>query len=123
MPRSHSWSELKVGLISAAVIIAIVLGVLIFARVGALHGKRDQLFVLTDHAPGVLPGTEVWLAGEKIGLVNNIRFRPASTDTSRRVIIELEVLSKYFPQIRKNSHADIRPGGNLIGSRNAVQYS
>jgi len=116
MSRSYSWSELKVGLISGAVILAIVFGVLIFARVGALHGNRDRLFVLTNHAPGVLPGTEVWLAGEKIGLVNNIKLRPASTDTSRRVIIETEILSKFMPQIRKNSYADIRPGGNLIGS-------
>lgn len=116
MSRSYSWSELKVGLISGAVILAIVVGVLIFARVGALHGNRDRLFVLTNHAPGVLPGTEVWLAGEKVGLVKNIKFRPASTDTSRRVIVEAEILSKFMSQIRKNSYADIRPGGNLIGS-------
>ena len=116
MPRSHSWAELKIGIVSAATILAIVLGVLLFARVGALHGKREQLFVLTDHAPGVLPGTEVWLAGEKVGLVNSIRFRPASTDTSRRVVIEAEILSKFMSQLRKNSYADIRPGGNLIGS-------
>ncbi|MEO5902846.1 MAG: MlaD family protein [Gemmatimonadaceae bacterium] len=116
MPRSHSWSELKVGLISGAVVLAIVLGVLFFARVGALHGKRDRLFVLTNHAPGVLPGTEVWLAGEKVGLVKAITFRPASTDTSRRVMIETEILSTFMPQIRKTSYADLRPGGNLIGS-------
>ncbi len=116
MPRTYSWSELKVGLISSAVIIAIVLGVLLFARVGALHGKRDKVFILTDHARGVLPGTEVWIAGEKVGLVNAIRFRPVSTDTSRRVVIETEILSKFMSQVRRNSFADLRPGGNLIGS-------
>ena len=116
MPRSYKWSELKVGIISGAAILAIVLGVLIFARVGALHGSRERLFVLTDHAPGVLPGTEVWLAGEKVGLVSTIKFRPASVDTSRRVIIEADILSKYMTQLRRNSYADIRPGGNLIGS-------
>lgn len=116
MPRTHRWSELKVGLISGAGILAIVLGVLLFARVGALHGKRGHVFILTDHAPGVLPGTEVWIAGEKVGLVNSIKFRPTSTDTSRRVIIETEILSKFMPQVRQNSSADLRPGGNLIGS-------
>lgn len=116
MPRTHRWSELKVGLISGAAILAIVLGVLLFARVGALHGQRDQLFVLTDHAPGVLPGTEVWIAGKKVGLVKAISFRPALTDTSRRVVIETEILSTFMSQVRKNSHADLRPGGNLIGS-------
>ncbi|HZK77513.1 MAG TPA: MlaD family protein, partial [Gemmatimonadaceae bacterium] len=116
MARTYRWNELKVGLISGAVIIGLAVGILIFARVGALHGDRSQLFVLTDHAPGVLPGTEVWLAGEKIGLVKKILFRPVSNDTSRRVIIEAEILSKFMPQIRKNSSADIGPGGNLIGS-------
>lgn len=116
MPRTYRWTELKVGLISASAIIAIVVGVLVFAKVGALHGNRDQVFILTDHAPGVLPGTEVWVAGEKVGLVKSIRFRPASSDTSRRVIIETEILSEFMPQIRRDSYADLRPGGNLIGS-------
>lgn len=116
MPRKYRWSELKVGLISGAVIIGLAAGILLFARVGALHGERSQLIVLTDHASGVLPGTEVWLAGEKIGLVKKISFRPVSADTSRRVSIETEILSQFMPQVRKNAHADIRPGGNLIGS-------
>src|SRR6476620_7867963 len=116
MSRTYRWSELTVGLISAAAIIAFVLGILIFARVGALHGEKSSLVVLTDHAPGVLPGTEVWLAGEKIGQVDNIAFRPASTDTSLRLAINTNILTKYMPQVRKNAHADIRPGGNLIGS-------
>jgi hypothetical protein len=120
MPREHGWSELRVGIISGAAIAALAIGILVFARVGALHGDRSQLVVLTDHAPGVLPGTEVWLAGEKIGLVENITLRPVSNDTSKRVAIQAEILDRFMPQIRRNAHADIRPGGNLIGS--AVVY-
>lgn len=116
MAREHRWSELRVGIISGAAIVALAAGILIFARVGALHGPRSQLVILTDHAPGVLPGTEVWLAGEKIGLVETITMRPVSNDTSKRVAIQSEILDKFMSQIRKNAHADIRPGGNLIGS-------
>jgi hypothetical protein len=116
MPREYSWSELKIGLLSGALIVALAASILLFARVGALHGDRSKLVVITKHAPGVLPGTEVWLAGEKIGLVKNISLRPVTTDTMQRVSIETEILTKYMPQIRKNSFADIRPGGNLIGS-------
>lgn len=116
MPREHSWSDLKIGLVSGAAVIGLAASILIFARVGALHGDRSQLVILTDHAPGVLPGTEVWLAGEKVGLVNKITFRPVSSDTSRRVAIKADILTQYMPQIRKSAHADIRPGGNLIGS-------
>jgi hypothetical protein len=101
---------------SLAGIVLLALGVLMFARVGALHGKKSRIVILTDHAPGVLSGTEVWLAGERIGLVDRIEFRPISADTSRRVAIDAVILNQFMPQIRRNAHADIRPGGNLIGS-------
>ena len=116
MTRGYRWSELKVGIVSGAAVIAIAAGILFFARVGALHGATSRLVVLTDNAAGVLPGTEVWLAGEKVGLVNKVVFLPVSNDTSRRIGIEAEILSQFLPHIRKNSRADIRPGGNLIGS-------
>jgi ABC-type transport system involved in resistance to organic solvents, periplasmic component len=116
MSREYSWSELRIGMLSAAGILLVAFSVLIFARVGALHGKKSKIVILTDHAPGVLSGTEVWLAGVRIGLVNRIEFRPVSADTSRRVAIDAVILTSYMPQIRRNAHADIRPGGNLIGS-------
>jgi hypothetical protein len=116
MARNYSWSELKIGMFSVAGILLLAFGVLVFARVGALHGKKSKIVILTDHAAGVLSGTEVWLAGERIGLVDKIEFRPVSADTSRRVAIDADILTKYMPQIRRDAHADIRPGGNLIGS-------
>ncbi len=116
MAREHKWGDLSIGAIAAAGIIFLAGSVLAFARVGALHGDTSKLVVLTDHAPGVLPGTEVWVAGEKVGLVKKVQFRPASVDTARRVAINADILTKFMPQVRKNSHADLRPGGNLIGS-------
>ncbi len=116
MARTRSWSELTLGLICAAAVVALAASILLFARVGALHGDKSKLVVLTDHAPGVLPGTEVWLAGQRVGQVSAIKFRPASTDTSRRVAINTEILTDFLPQVREGAHADIRPGGNLIGS-------
>jgi phospholipid/cholesterol/gamma-HCH transport system substrate-binding protein len=110
------WNELRIGLLSLAGIILAVLGILLFARVGALHGDTKQLYVTVDHAPGVLKGTDVWLLGRKVGLVKNITFRPITVDTLQRVAIETEILAEYFPLIRKNSFGDIRAGGNLIGS-------
>ena len=109
-------SELRIGLLSAAGIIVAVLSILLFARVGALHGDTKSLYVTVDHAPGVLKGTDVWLLGRKIGLVKNITFRPVAVDTLQRVAIETEIMAEYFHLIRKNSIGDIRAGGNLIGS-------
>src|SRR5881396_2372807 len=93
------WSDLKVGLAAAAVLFAAVVSILLFARVGALHGETVQLYVTTADATGVLKGTEVWVAGKRVGLVTAVRFQPVSTDTVQRVLIEADVLKQYLPLI------------------------
>lgn len=116
MARNLEWNDLKIGLIGLTVVIAGALSVLLFARVGALHGDTANIYVVTQEAPGVLNGTEVWLSGEKIGLVKDVHFRPVTTDTLKRLAIHLEILADRMHYLRKDAYADIRPGGNLIGS-------
>ena len=116
MSRHLAWRDLKTGVIAFAVIVGLALSILLFARVGALHGDTTSLYVVTDDAPGVLSGTEVWLSGQKVGLVRDIHFRPVTTDTSQRLAIHLQVLTKHMHYLRRDAWADIRPGGNLIGS-------
>ena len=116
MSRNLAWRDLKTGTIAFIAIVGLAMSILLFARVGALHGDTTNIYVLTDDAPGVLNGTEVWLSGTKVGLVRDIHFRPVSTDTTQRLAIHLEVLTKHMPYLRRDAWADIRPGGNLIGS-------
>jgi len=115
MPRKLHWRELRVGLIGAAAIAVLVTVILVFARVGALHGHKATLYVVTGDATGVLKGTEVWLSGQKIGLVKDVRFRPSSADTSERLVVETEILSDRLAPIRRDSHASIGPGSSMIG--------
>jgi phospholipid/cholesterol/gamma-HCH transport system substrate-binding protein len=105
------------GVLALAAIGGIVLGILLFARVGALHGDTYRLYVAAGGARGVIPGTEVWLAGQKVGLVSAIRFRDVATDTSERMLLELDVLERYREQIREDSYAQVRAGGTLIGAQ------
>jgi ABC-type transporter Mla subunit MlaD len=116
MAREREWSELRGGMIASLAIVGVVLLTLLFARVGALHGKKVTLYVVTDDATGVLPGTEVWLGGKKEGLVKSVSFRPPSTDTTERVIITTDFLTEGFSNVRRDSYAEIRPGGSLIGA-------
>jgi ABC-type transporter Mla subunit MlaD len=103
-------------MIAVAVIAALTVAVLLFARVGGLHGKKVTLYVATDEASGVLSGTEVWLAGEKEGLVTDVKFRPATVPESQRLLITTEFLSEALPNVRRDSYAQIRAGGSLIGA-------
>jgi hypothetical protein len=116
MPRQLHWSELSGGVIAALVIAGLVVIVLLFARVGALHGRKITLYVVTDDATGVLPGTEIWLGGKKEGVVKDISFRPPTTDTLERLIITTDFLKEALVSVRRDSYAQIKPGGSLIGA-------
>jgi ABC-type transporter Mla subunit MlaD len=94
----------------------VVASVLFFGRIGALHGDTTRLYMVTDMATGVLDGTEVRLAGQKVGLVRSVVLRPPSADTSERILISMDVLDRYVPFIRRNSNVQIQPSGRLIGS-------
>jgi len=104
------------GIIAAAVIAAVTLAVLLFARVGGIHGKKVTLYVVTAEAPGILAGTEVWLAGQKEGVVKDVTFQPPTAPQSERVLITTEFLSEALPSVRRDSYAQIKPGGALIGT-------
>lgn len=110
------WRTLLPGVIIVALITALTVAVLFFARVGRLHGDTYRLHILTDAARGVIKGTEVWLAGQKVGLVSEIRFAPPGRDTLARLDIELELLEKVRDLIREDSFGQIRSGGSLIGA-------
>ncbi|MEO5589538.1 MAG: MlaD family protein, partial [Gemmatimonadaceae bacterium] len=116
MARKTDWKDLRIGLTAFVGVVGVTLSILFFARVGALHGETTSIYVLTRSAPGVLNGTDVWLSGAKVGQVKDVHFRPASSDTLERVAIHLEILSDKMNYIRTDAYADIRPGGNLIGS-------
>jgi hypothetical protein len=115
MPRQLHWRELTAGIIAVAGIAALTIATLVFARVGALHGKKVTLYVVTDAATAVRSGTEVWLSGQEAGRVKDIFFRPPSTDALERVIIRTEFLQSALPSVRRDSYAQIRPSGSLIG--------
>jgi MlaD protein len=98
------------------VIAGLFVAVLVFARVGSVRGPTTRLFLATDQARGVIRGTEVWRSGVKIGAVSGIQFRSIAVDTSQRVLVEFEVRKEFVPQIRRDTHAQIRTGGSVVGS-------
>ena len=116
MARATTWRDLRLGLAALGIVAAGAVGVLKFARVGALHGDTARLFAATPHGRGVLPGSEVWLDGQKVGVVREVGFRPPSADTTARVLLSLEVLTEALPLIARDAPIEVRAGGSLIGS-------
>lgn len=110
-----TWSKLLPGIITIVVLATATVAVLVFSSVGRLSGEKTRLYVLTNSAHGVMRGTDVWLAGQKVGVVEDVKFRPVSTDTTARVIIAIDVLESDAGQIRHDSDIRVRAGANLVG--------
>ena len=116
MPRHLQWRELIPGIIAAAAIVTLVVVTLLYARVGRVPGKKVTLYIVAEEATGILPGTEVRLAGQKQGTVTDVSFRPPSTDTLERVLITTEFREDALPHVRRDSRAEMKPGGSVIGT-------
>src|SRR3982751_4590997 len=100
MARHPGWKELSIGIIATLGIIAAALTILIYGRVGVLHGQKFTLYVTTNAARGVIRGTDVWLDGKKVGVVSSVAFQPPTAAPSDRLVITLSVLESEHPRIR-----------------------
>ena len=117
MPRPIGWRQLIPGILLVGVFAVLLFGIFRYARVGALRGDTIRLHALAEDAAGLAQGSEVWLGGQKIGLVRRVTFAPVTSDTTGRVVIVTDVLADYRDQLRRDSHAEIRAGGSLIGAK------
>lgn len=116
MARRLSWFDVRGGAL-AVVVLALVAGATIkYSRLGTLHGDTFELYALVGEARGLLRGSEVWLAGQKIGKVIAIEFRsPSIADTTDRLELRMQVLEKYRDMMHRDAVAQIRPGGSIVG--------
>ena len=115
MTRVVRWRNLIPGLVSLAVVLAIVTGIIFYGRIGALRGDTYPVYVFTNEARGILQNSDVWLEGKRIGIVDAIEFRPIATDTAKRIRLTLKILREHQELIRADSYAQIRSGGRLLG--------
>jgi hypothetical protein len=117
MAHPRRWLDLKLGIIAGLIVLAGALFILVFLRVGSLHGKKFTLYVSTDEARGVIRGTEVWLDGQRVGTVKNVDFRPPTVSQKERLLLTLSLLEDARPHIRTDTRVQVRAGGSLIGDQ------
>ena len=116
MPRRARWRELAIGLTALAAIVGAGLAILVFARLGGLHGRTFRVYAQTGEARGIIRSSEVWLGGQKVGLVQDVRFLPASVEPRARLLIVMDILESARHNVRHDSRAQIGAGGTLIGA-------
>lgn len=116
MHRTQRWRDLTPGLLALALLVVTGLAVLLYARVGALRGDTIALVVLAGDAGDLATGSEVWLAGQKVGLVDRIEFREPGSDTASRLRLDLSILSEAQPLLRADTRAQLARGGSPLGA-------
>lgn len=115
MPSRLTWRNVIPGLIAVAVLAMLVVGVLMFSGVDKVRGDKRDLLIVSSHARGLIPGSDVWLAGQKIGMVERMDFLPPSADSQSRLLVIARVKESAADQIRRDSRVMIRAGGNFVG--------
>jgi hypothetical protein len=109
------WRKLTGGIIALVAIIGGAFAIVAFARVGSLRGDTYIAYIVADQASGIFKGTNVWLQGQKVGVVQDVDFLP--TDSSVRTVLKVEVMSPYKEFIRKDSPVEFKPGGTYLGAQ------
>jgi phospholipid/cholesterol/gamma-HCH transport system substrate-binding protein len=116
MAVSRSWKELVPGLVASATLLGVLAAILLFARVGAIRGDSFTLFVRVAEARGVMQGSEVWLAGQNVGRVEDVQLLPPGEFAESRVLIRLTIRERHRNAIRSDSEVRIGTGGQIIGN-------
>jgi hypothetical protein len=115
MPPRLSWRHVIPGLIAIAILAGIVVGVVRYAGVGKVRGDTEEIRVVAGHARGLINGSEVWLGGQNVGVVDHMEFLPPSADSQARLMVVAKVKESAVGQIRRDSRVMIRAGGNFVG--------
>ena len=97
------------------IVVASAFAIIRFAGVGSLHGRTIRLYVVSDQASGVMHGTEVWVAGQKVGVVTDVAFLAPTSDSTAHVVMTLDVLASDARVIRRDAQPDLRAGANVLG--------
>ena len=111
------WSKLIGGIVALVLLVGGAFSILAFARVGSLKGNTYVAYILADQANGILKGTDVWLQGQKVGVVKSVGFRSSPTDTLVRTVLQVEVMSPYKSFIKRDSRVEFKPGGSYVGAQ------
>ncbi len=107
-------ANLKVGLtVFIGLVIALVL-IFLVGTGGNYFSKTYLLKLKVENVEGLNAGSPVSLGGLKIGSVKSIEFY--NTNQKNQIIIDLEILEKFQPQITENSEVFFRTIG-LLGDK------
>jgi len=110
--QSDGGTSLKAGIFVVLCGALLVLGIVFFGGRSQLFADRYKLVAAFRNAAGLIPGSEVRLAGVPVGTVRTVRI--VTTQSGDRVVrVEMDVATGYREMITRDSVASIRTLGPL----------
>src|SRR6187549_336402 len=100
-----TWDQLKVGVLIVIALIILGFSVIKLGQAGNLFGSRYTLISFVGNASGLRIGGPITVAGQLAGSIKDIKFLPPDADTTRNLILVLEVNSSLRDQVRQDSRA------------------
>lgn len=118
MKRSKfiTWDELKVGAMILVALIILVVAVVKLGQAANLFTRHYQLVTLLPNANGLREGGSVTVAGQLAGVVKRIDFLPPDGDTTRNLLVTMEMNTELRAQVRGDSKVKLKSLG-LLGDK------
>jgi phospholipid/cholesterol/gamma-HCH transport system substrate-binding protein len=113
--KELQWAQLRVGLIVAAALVVLVVGIFFISGTVGFLTRTYTLRAYFSEAGGLHDGAQVQLAGIPVGNVESIKISPYS-DPNRAVEVNMKVNRKYQKEIHTDSEASTESAG-LLGER------
>ena len=111
-----TWEQLKVGGMILLAMGILTVAVFKLGEAANLFSKRYKLVALLPSANGLRVGGSVTVAGQLAGTVASIDFLKPDADTTRNLLVVVEIDQALQQQVREDSRARIRTLG-LLGDK------
>lgn len=95
---------------------AVALSILLFAEIGGVRGRTIAVYATLGDVRDIMPNTAVWLHGEQVGVVREVRFRSPATEANERVLVTMDLLDRARPFVRQDAVIQIRRGESYLGA-------
>ena len=111
-----TWEQLRVGALIVVGLLILTVAVVQLGNAANLFSSRYELIAFLGSANGLRVGGQVTIAGQIAGTVTSIDFLPPDGDTTRNLIVKVEIDERLKPQVRADSKGKLRTLG-LLGDK------
>ncbi|MCG8469908.1 MAG: MlaD family protein [Gemmatimonadetes bacterium] len=100
------WSDARRGLAIIAALAVLALGVFFLDTAVRATAEGERITVEASSAPGLRPGSPVWVAGRAVGRVLSIELAEPGSETAP-ILIRAVLDREAEPILRADAHADV----------------